>query len=212
MMRNLVVPDALPGFEIHAHNRIAEQIAARPVTAVIIVGRRFDREICTPQLRIDRDGRPHTGVAGIRVGFSLPGFRAELSIFRHCVKGPFLFAATRIESHHVSRRVAHRIGRETLFERGRDDDRVAIDHRRRAVADARHMIEVDVQLLHEIDRAVRAERFHGHAGLRVKGDEIEARRDDEDPLVFTVCPIGDASSCISPRCLAIAAAFVHSLP
>ena len=136
MVRDLIVPDALAGFEIHANDRIAEQIAAKTLTAIIIVGGRFHRQIGTPQLGIDRDRRPYAGVACIRVGVVFPGFRAGLSILGDRVKRPFLLAATRIERHHVSGRIPHRIGREPLFERGRDDDRVAIDHGWRAVADA----------------------------------------------------------------------------
>src|SRR5262245_31036196 len=37
MVRDLVMPDALAGFEIDADDRVAEQIAAQAMTAVIIV-------------------------------------------------------------------------------------------------------------------------------------------------------------------------------
>src|SRR5207247_3607369 len=145
--------------------RIAEQIAAQTLTAIIVVSGRFHRQISTPQLGIDRDRRPYAGVAGIRVGVVLPGFRAEFSILGDRVERPFLFAATSIDRPYVSGRVPHRIGRETLLEPGRNDDTLAIDHGPRAVADAPDMAEVDMQLLHEIDCATRTKRFHRHAGL-----------------------------------------------
>ena len=87
-----------------------------------------------------------------------------------------------------------------------------IDHRRRAVADARDMVEIDVQLLHQIDRAVGAERRHRHARLGVERHEIEAGGDDENPLLLAVRPIGDAAPGIASRRLAVAAVFVDPFP
>ena len=67
-MRDLVMPDALAGFEIDADDRIAEQVAAQPMAAIVVVGRSFDRQIGVAEFGIDRDRRPDAGVAGVGVG------------------------------------------------------------------------------------------------------------------------------------------------
>src|SRR5438552_16068172 len=44
VMRDLIVPDPLAGFEIDANDRIAEQIAAQAMTAIIVFGWRLHRQ------------------------------------------------------------------------------------------------------------------------------------------------------------------------
>ena len=119
VVRDLVVPDAPSGLEVDGDNRIGEQIAAEAVTAIVIVGRRFDGQIGVAELGIDRDRRPHAGVAGVGVGVLLPCLRAGLAVLRHRVERPFLFSGARVERHHVAGRVAHRARHEPFFERGR---------------------------------------------------------------------------------------------
>jgi hypothetical protein len=127
------------------------------------------------------------------------------------MKRPFLLAGARVERHHIAGRVAHRAWHEALFERRRNDDRVAIDHGRRAVADARDVVEVDVQLLHQIDSPVDTELSDRHSGLGVERDQIEAGGDDKNPFFASVRPIADAAACVSAGRLTVATVFVHAV-
>src|SRR5438309_8050020 len=60
----------------------SEQVVTGPVTAVEIRGRRFDRQVHETKILIDRDLRPHAGVAVLFPGIVLPGVVAELGFLR----------------------------------------------------------------------------------------------------------------------------------
>ena len=66
VMDELVVPLALAGLEIQRDQALAEQVIARPMTAVVVAGRQLDGQIDQPELFVDRHLRPHAGVAGVR--------------------------------------------------------------------------------------------------------------------------------------------------
>src|SRR5215470_19938952 len=106
-MRDLVMPDPLASFELDADNRIAKQIATRSVTAIIIVGGRFYRQIRITQFGIDGHGRPHASVAGVSVRLIFPRVRSKLSCLWNRMEHPLLPAGPRIEGHHVAGRISH---------------------------------------------------------------------------------------------------------
>src|SRR5258706_11922204 len=106
-MRDLVVPDTFAGIEVDADNGIAKQIAAQSVAAIIIIGRRFYRQISKTQFGIDGNGRPDAGVAGVSVSPAFPSIRSKLSCLWNRVEHPLLSAGTRIEGHHVAGRISH---------------------------------------------------------------------------------------------------------
>src|SRR5690606_30483849 len=66
---------------------------------------------------------------------------------------------------------------------GPDDDHVADDRRRRAVADARLVRDLAADADHEVDDAVLAEAGHRPPRVRIERREIEAGRDREQPFV-----------------------------
>src|SRR5262249_57155063 len=107
-----VGPVAFAVLVLDAPDKFGEQFAAERMAAIIVVGRRLDRQIGVAELGIDRDRRPHAGVAGVAVGIALPGIGTELARLRHSVERPFLLAGARIERQHVAGRVAHIVRNE----------------------------------------------------------------------------------------------------
>ena len=83
--------------------------------------------------------------------------------------------------------------------RGTDDDDVADHESRRAVADARLVVDLAAYADHEIDDAVLAEARHRPARVGIERREMEPRRHDQQALVAgAVAPVGGAA----PRGLA----------
>src|SRR6185295_11388612 len=79
MMHDLEVPFSLAGFQIDAHETLAEQVVAGTMAAVEIGGRRLDRQVDETGFLVHGDARPDAGVAVGRPRLVLPGVVAELA-------------------------------------------------------------------------------------------------------------------------------------
>ena len=82
MVHELEVPLALAGLQIDADEALGEQVVARPMAAVVVGRRRFDRQVDEPQLFVHRDLRPDADVAVDGPGLVLPRVVAELARLR----------------------------------------------------------------------------------------------------------------------------------
>ena len=160
------------------------------MAAVIIVGRRADRQIDVAELLVGAHRRPDIGVAGFLPGFLLPGLDAGLAGLRHGVEGPEQTAGDDIEAAHVARR--RRPLSPPVHHRRADHDDAAHDHRRRTHG---VIIAVDrpAQALREIDPAVGPECRHRLSGLGIERDHLRERGEDHDAFVIAIAPIGDAA-------------------
>src|SRR5437879_2985132 len=101
-MHYLVVPFALPCFQIDAHQTLGKKIVARPVPAVPIRRRRLHRQVDQAQILVDRELSPDTGVAVDSPRAVLPGLAAELAGLRNRVEGPQAPAGPHIEGAYES--------------------------------------------------------------------------------------------------------------
>ena len=119
VMNGLEMPAPFPGFYVHRHQRIAEQVVARPRTAVIVGRRTAEREIERAGFRVSgRVPDPHVGPRQAFPSAIQPRFMAELSRMRYGVECPFERAGTSIISAHVAIRPLHQLGRlRTDYER-----------------------------------------------------------------------------------------------
>ena len=115
-MHNLEMPLALAGLQIDANQAFAEQIVARPLSAVVVGRRRFHRKINQPEFFIDGHLSPHAGVAVGGPGTVLPGFVAELARPWNGVERPQQLAGFNIKSPHQALGVVMRDDGHALFE------------------------------------------------------------------------------------------------
>ena len=205
MMHVLEVPFPLARFEIDADQRIPEQIVAGPVAAIDVLGGIFDRQIDEAEVLVDRNLRPHAGIAVDGPRLVLPGVVAELAGTRNRVERPEQLAGLHVERADEPFRVVVRDDRHPFLERRPDDDHVLDDGGRRVQPDFTGF-EIDRLALAEhrallqIDDAVLAERRNHGAVLRIELDQAVARRHVQDALVaLAVGPVGDAAAGELPR-------------
>ena len=104
MADELVVPDLLAGRRVEAHEAVAIEAVSGAMAAVVVVGRRADRQIDVAELLVGAHRRPDVGVAGFLPGVLLPGLDAGLACLRNRVEGPKQAAGTDVEAAHVARR------------------------------------------------------------------------------------------------------------
>src|SRR5262249_32957167 len=102
--------------DVDGDQAVTEQIVARTMTAVEIRSGIFDRQIGDPRIFVDRDLRPHAGVAVHGPRIVLPGVVAELTRPGNRVEGPEQLARADIESTHEPLRVVVRFDGEPLAE------------------------------------------------------------------------------------------------
>src|ERR1041385_756319 len=164
--------------------------------AVVVAGRRLDRQVDETEGLVDRNLRPHAGVARVLGRPVEPGLVARLALLWDRVKDPEALAGAHVEPAHVAFIVLETPGRGAFAKRRADDDHVATHDRRALESDlaGREVGRdglVDVGL--EIDGPVRAEARDSRARLRVERDEAIARRDVEDSLLASVSPIREAA-------------------
>ncbi len=100
MVHHLKMPAAFASLGIDGHNGLAEQVIARAVAAVEVVGRCIDRQVHQSQFRIGAHHRPHAAVAGATPGFFFPGIHAVLAGQWDGMKGPHGLAGMHIETTH----------------------------------------------------------------------------------------------------------------
>ena len=206
----LKVPLALPGVQVDRHQRLGEQVVARPVAAVVIAGRELDRQVHGLELFVHREWTPHAGVARVRPGVVLPGLVAELSGLRNGVEDPQALSGLDVEPADVALRVRPAARRCPAPMRGADDHHVLGDDGSGVQADfAGDRIEHLVVVLLEIEDAVLAERADRNPGLRVERDELIPDRHHEDALVaLAVRPVRHTASRQQARGRCGALAFV----
>src|SRR5215510_15439068 len=97
MVHELEVPLAHASLEINRHEAFGVEIVAGPVSAVIVRGRRLDRQIHKAELWIGADVGPHPDIAVDGPGIVLPGLVAGLSRPRNRIEPPDLLAGADVE-------------------------------------------------------------------------------------------------------------------
>ena len=199
-MDRLKVPDALARPGIDTHEALGEQVVSRAVPAVIVIGRRRQRQIDVPELLVAGRVRPHVGGTGvlpgrlIALGIDAPGVDAELALPRNRVESPESLTRPNVVPAHVS--AGRLLGGSALdgvdvLDVGADDDDV-VDHQRRRVhvelgkRAEQSEPEVDLSRVTEAEVAL--------AGPGIEGDELRSQR-AEDPRLVAIGPVG------APACL-----------
>ncbi len=159
-----------------------------PLAAPGVRERRLGRQIDVAELGVGRHRSPNAGVADHFGRTVEPRLVARLAPYGNRVERPQQLAGMDVEAAHVALQVRLRRRPHADLVRGTDDDDVADDGRRRAVADARLVVDLTAHADHEIDDAVLAEARHRSAGVGIERGEKEPRRHREQPLV--ACAVG----------------------
>ena len=254
-MHHLVMPFAQTRLHIDRHERVAEQIVARTMSAVFIHQRHADRDVDQAQIGIGGVGRPRVVLAhafGADLRAALPRIGAELAGLRHEIELPQLAPRAHVKAANEARNVVRANRVVAVDRRVTDDDhtvhhdrrrtgrdlpvggvdadgtirpnslrgiprfaglrfarrcRIGDDQRTGVVHGQRHHRKTEA--FHQIDDAIAAEVCVRHAGLGVQRDHVIAGRDDDHALVFSVGPVGRATSCELSRRLLPANAFVE---
>ena len=199
-MRDLEVPFALAGLQIDAHQAVSKQVVPRPVPAVKVRRGVFHGQVNQAELFINRDLRPHAGVAVDGPRLVLPGVVAELAGTGNRVERPEHFAALHVEGTDQALGVVVGPDRHAFLERRADDDDVLDDSRGRMEADLAGL-QIDLLSLPEhrallhVDDAAFAEGRNHRAVPGVEGDQAVAGRHVEDALVaLAVGPVRHAAA------------------
>ncbi len=121
MVNELVVPDTLTCFSVHADQALSVQSVAEPMPVVHVARRAAQRKIDVPQLFVGADHRPQVGVAAVLPRIPLPGFDAWLVFARNHLEGPSRLARARVERAHIAGRLLLH-GRCIRHRRPDDDD------------------------------------------------------------------------------------------
>src|SRR5690606_25368982 len=82
------MPEALARARVERDETIAEQVRADAIRAVVVVGRRAERDVDDAALRVDRHLAPRVDAAGIPIRVLRPRVVAELAGLRNRVKRP----------------------------------------------------------------------------------------------------------------------------
>ena len=188
MMHQLEMPLPLSCSQIDANEALGKQVVPGAVAAVVIRGGRLHRQVDQAQILIDRDLRPHAGVAVDRPRISLPRVVAELTGQRDGVERPQQLSGAHIERAHKAFRVVVGADGCPFAERGADDHDV-LYHRRRRVQTDLAGLQIDLLAgaehgaLFQIEHTVAAERVDQATGSRVERHETVAGRDIENTVV-----------------------------
>ena len=192
------MPDAFAGPGVDGDQALREQVVAGPVPAVVVVGRRRQREIDVAEFRVAGRVRPHVRVAAVLPRHAVvhrvdaPGLDPELVLQRDGVERPEVLARAYVVAAHVA---AGRllvgdplIGGDVL-DVGADDHHVVDDDRRRVPVELRERAD-------EAETQVHLARFAEAgiplAGAGVQRHELRAQGRD-DPRLVPVGPPGDAA-------------------
>ncbi len=195
VVHELIVPLALTGLQIDRDDALAEQVAARSMTAIVVARRLLDRQIGHPQFFIDRDLTPDTCVAGVRRRVLLPRVAAELTRLRNRVEDPQPLPCPDVEPADVTLVVDLAARHAAGHVRGADDHRVSCDDRRGVQANlAFDGVDDLIVVLLQIDNAILAEARDRNAGLCIERDEPVAGRDVENPFLTAIGPVREAAS------------------
>ena len=97
VMNDLIVPHSLAVRAPHAHERVGEEVVARPMPSVHVARRRGQRKVGEPCPFVDADQRPQVGVAAVRPGVVLPCLAADLAGTRYRIEPPARLAGAHVE-------------------------------------------------------------------------------------------------------------------
>ena len=171
------------------------------MAAVDVVRGRFDVQIDVAELRVGGERPPDAGVACVFGRAAQPRLVSRLALARNRVERPQLLARADVEGHDVAldvRLVDAAAGRQ----RRSDDDDVVGDHGRRAVADPARSDRAPPSISSCLKRStmpLSPKPATGSPVLALSDDELEAGRDDDDPLFLAVSPVGHAAVHLARR-------------
>ena len=172
-MYQLVMPLALTCVQVHGHQGFGKQIIAGTIGAVVVAGGGFHGQVHRVQLGIYRYLRPHPCIAGVAAGISFPGFIAVLTLLRNGMKYPQAFAGADIEAANEAFHIFPAPGIATGTMGGANDDNI-VCHDGGGVQTDVSGINVDglVQVLLEIDDAIRTEPGYRISGASIQGNQL----------------------------------------
>ena len=183
------MPLQLAGRRVERDDRVAVEVRALAIAAVVVGRRRADRRVDDAALGVDGEERPDVGARSILPALAFPRLDARLAGARHGVKRPEQLAGPRVPSADVA--VEARARRLLAVVAAGDDD-VLVDRRRRREAEAAVDVAADAGL--EIDRAVVAEPGGRLAALRVDREQpIAGAAEEPRRRVAIAGPVGDAA-------------------
>ena len=191
------------GLQVDRDEALGVEVVAGAVAAVLVDGRRFDRQIDDAGFGVGGDLRPHADVAGPVPRSVFPRLVTGLAGAGHRVEAPDLLAGAGVEGAHEALDVGAVEIAQALEHRGADDDHVVDDGRRRVQPDFT-LLEIDLDLLAvladhhadlHVDDAVLAEAFDRLAGLGVERDQLIAGGHIDDAIVaLAVGPVREAAA------------------
>src|SRR5690606_12232002 len=119
VMHGLEVPEPLARAHVERDETVAEQIRADAIRAVIVVGRRAERDIDDAALDVERHLAPRVDAADVEPGVLRPRVVAELAGLRTSVESP-----DELARHDVVRADVTRRREEPLARRRAEHDQV----------------------------------------------------------------------------------------
>ena len=177
----LEVPDAFAGCGVQRDEALREEVVARTVAAVVVVGPQFDRQVHMAQLGVRAERGPHRCVAGVLPGSVLPCLVSVLAGLRNGVKGPQQFARDRVVAANVSRRHLPRPGSAPRGQRGSHHHHVPHHDGGRTRTDRRaHEVHLPAQLAPQVDDPLVTEAAHRRPRRGVERHQMKPRADQED--------------------------------
>ncbi len=206
VMDRLEVPFADARRRVQAHDRLGEEVPAGSRASVEVVARRADGQVEQASRLVERHGRPDVGMARDFPRVVAPRLDAELPSLRHRVERggaprqrplPQLAARRAVDGVPIRHAVA-------------DDDEIPEDDGRRRAGELLR-IDFPLEIRHEADRPVGAERCHRLAGAPVEADQPVAAVDEDAQLapLTGIAPGGDAAM-DEPRTVGHLAGFVRA--
>ena len=199
-MNELVVPLAFAGLEVNGHQRFAEQVVAKAMTAVVIGSGRFHGQIHQTEVRIGRHLGPDAGIAVEIGGVVFPRVITKLAFERDGVEGPDDLARLHVEGADQTLGVVVGVDGHAFFEGGAHHDGV-FHNQRRGVKTGFTGYQIDLLIGtgdhadFEIDYTFGAEAGDWLTGVSVEFQQLIAHADPDDAVIaFTVGPVGNAAT------------------
>ena len=185
----LEVPLQLAGQRVERDGRVAEQVVAGPIAAVVVHARTADRHVDEAALLIDgQRERPDVVAGAILPAVVAPGVVTDFAGPRDGVEVPQLLARARVVGVHVAllalarRQMRADVSLAGAEEIGPHQHDVPVDHRHAGVGNL------------EIDVAALAERRVQCAGVGAQRDQLsQAREEDARRQLAVAGPVRDAA-------------------
>ena len=201
------MPEPLAGAGVDGDEALREQVVARPVPAVVVVGRGRQRQVDDAQLLVAGGVGPHVGVAAVLPrravvdGVGPPRLHPELVLAGDGVKRPHVLAGPHVVAADVAARrllVGGALGGGDVLDERADDDDVVDDDGGRVPVEVGEGAQ---QPLAQVDLAGLAEPGVALAGAGVERHELRAQGRDHAALL-AVGPPGDAPRLPHPHAVA----------